>query len=671
MLVVYVVTTVITTAWLGRMITQKKFVFNSSFLDIPILIFLLSQLVSTLLSIHPRTSILGYYTRYNGGLLSTISYVILYFGFVTHLRKKDLLPLFGALLTGSALVSLYAIPEHFGRSMSCLLAAPAHQFNVSCWVQDVQSRVFATFGQPNWLAAYVITLLPLSFLLSCTVKKPSLQIIFSTTTILLFTTLLFTRSRSGLLGLVIAGVVMAALFFFRSWKQGELALSKPKLKMGVFLTVGLAIITLLFGTIYTPSLSELFSRNKSQSSETQLNTAPVLNRLEEGGTDSGEIRKIVWEGAISVWKRYPWFGSGVETFGYSYYLDRPAAHNMVSEWDFLYNKAHNEFLNYLATTGLFGLGSYLLMLSSFTFIILKTIKSQETTNNTALRSAALFSGFLALMVSNFFGFSTVMVSVIMFFFFAAASIDAQSEKKIDKPLTGKLSLLGQTEILALIIAGGIILMLIAKTRQADVAYATGKSQLDAQLFEAGMTNLAKAIKLSPREAQYYDTLSSNYARLAVALAEQKEASAATQFAESAISLSDQALALNPEQRNFYKTRAQVFIILSQLEPSALEDARTALQLGYEKSPTDAKLLYNLALTELSLGLPEAAIEHLREIIALKPDYEQVRLELGKILQQEGDSEGAKAQFEYILSNLSPDNETAQEKLTELEKKDAK
>jgi len=662
MLAVYALTTLIATAWLGRMIAQKKFVFNPTPLDIPILLFLLSQLVSTLLSIHPRTSILGYYTRYNGGLLSTLSYVILYFSFVTHLKKKDLLPLFGALLTGSILVSLYAIPEHFGYSMSCLLAAPNHAFNVSCWVQDVQSRVFATFGQPNWLAAYIITILPLSFVLSSTVKKPSLQKIFSVTTLLLFTTLLFTRSRSGLVGLGVGAVVMSAGFWLRAWL--------PR-KTGALLTGGILIIALIFGTIYTPTLFDLFSRQNSQPVETQVEATPVVNRLEEGGTDSGEIRKIVWEGAISVWKRYPWFGSGVETFGYSYYLDRPAAHNMVSEWDFLYNKAHNEFLNYLATTGLFGLGSYLFLLASFSWLILKTILSKETSTNTALRSTALFSGFSALMVSNFFGFSTVMVSVIMYFFFAAAAINFQSEKKTDKLLTGKLNLLSQAGLLITIITGGVILMLIARTRQADVAYAIGKSQLDAQAYEVGLANLAKAIKLAPREAQYYDTLSSNYARLAVALSEQKEASAATQFAESAISLSDQAIALNPEQRNFYKTRAQVFIILSQLEPTALEDARAALQLGFEKSPTDAKLLYNLALTELSLGLPEEAIEHLRETVALKPDYEQVRLELGNQLQQQGDILGAKAEFEYILSNLQPNNEIAQEKLTELEKTDAK
>jgi putative inorganic carbon (hco3(-)) transporter len=60
------------------------------------------------------------------------------------------------------------------------------------------------------------------------------------------------------------------------------------------------------------------------------------------------------KGAWELTKKYPLFGSGVETFAYSYYNVRPVEHNLVTEWDFLYNKAHNEFLNYAATTGFVG-----------------------------------------------------------------------------------------------------------------------------------------------------------------------------------------------------------------------------------------------------------------------------------------------------------------------------
>jgi O-antigen ligase len=73
----------------------------------------------------------------------------------------------------------------------------------------------------------------------------------------------------------------------------------------------------------------------------------------------------------------PLFGTGVETFAFAYYTYRPAQHNMTSEWDYLYNKAHNEYLNYLATIGILGLGSYLLMIRSFSGLQLKSIFSKQ------------------------------------------------------------------------------------------------------------------------------------------------------------------------------------------------------------------------------------------------------------------------------------------------------
>ena len=72
---------------------------------------------------------------------------------------------------------------------------------------------------------------------------------------------------------------------------------------------------------------------------------------ELGGTDPGKIRLLVWQGAFEAWKNNPIFGTGVETFAFAYYKYKSPAHNLTSEWNFLYNKAHNEFLNYLTTTG--------------------------------------------------------------------------------------------------------------------------------------------------------------------------------------------------------------------------------------------------------------------------------------------------------------------------------
>ena len=160
MILTYLLSGTIVGLWFARAIIEKKILFPRTPLDIPILLFVLSQVISTILSIHPRTSMWGYYTRFNGGLFSTITYFSLFYAYLANVQRKDQIKLLWTLLLAGLGVTLYAIPEHFGHSPSCLLINS--NFNANCWVQDVQTRVFGTFGQPNWLSAYVIMIFTLS-----------------------------------------------------------------------------------------------------------------------------------------------------------------------------------------------------------------------------------------------------------------------------------------------------------------------------------------------------------------------------------------------------------------------------------------------------------------------------------------------------------------------------
>src|SRR4030042_2068522 len=69
----YIITTLIVGLWIINMVLTKRIIFRRTILDIPILIFLVAQIASTVLSIDTRTSLLGYYSRFNGGLASIIT----------------------------------------------------------------------------------------------------------------------------------------------------------------------------------------------------------------------------------------------------------------------------------------------------------------------------------------------------------------------------------------------------------------------------------------------------------------------------------------------------------------------------------------------------------------------------------------------------------------------
>jgi len=564
---VYILTVLIVGSWVLKMILQKKIVSRRTILDIPLLIFLGAQLLSTLVSIDVRTSLFGYYSRFHGGLLSNISYSLLYWAWVSNMDKEKNKKAIKALLASAIIVSIYGVLEHFG-------------IDKDLWVQDVQNRVFSTLGQPNWLAAWIVAILPITwaFAANSKLKRQNLWLGISA---LFFLTLLYTKSRSGLLGFAVAYFVFWGLYFLPQIKKKAL---KKIIKHKIFLihTSLFLLLAILAGTPWTPSINSIMSQESSIKKETTTQ-APAL---ETGGTESGEIRKIVWKGAVDMWKHYPLLGPGVETFAFVYYNFRPVEHNLVSEWNFIYNKAHNEYLNALATTGLVGFTSYLILISA---IILQITKKSITPNNNRL---ALLAGFSSILITNFFGFSVVPVALLFFLYPAMA---ATLERKSGKAREYKEQSLPSSQKTAIVITCSFALLLfysISKYWYADFLYAKGKNAIAAGNPARAREILIKTVKLSSKEAIYWNELSKATVDIAVDTPE---------FAAQAIKESEKATSLSPKNVNILRDQSIMYIKLSSLDLEYLLDALATLNKAIELAPTDAKFYYNLALTYVRMG----------------------------------------------------------------------
>lgn len=665
MILTYGTTVLIGTAWLCKMIIDKKVLLRRTPLDIPIALFMVSQVLSSLFSIHVRTSLFGYYTRFHGGLFSTFTYVMLFYTYVSIIKKSQQPALLRSMIFSALLVALYAIPEHFGYSFSCWMIAG--NLDASCWIQDVQTRVFATFGQPNWLAAYAVMLIPIAsslFIASKTRTKNFVNfalftLLPATTAVLLFVTLLYTKSRSGILGLGGGALAFTGL--------GLLALLKKDLQQSVHSripkTLGLAgifvMIAVVIGTPFTPNLQTLLAQNTTPTEEVVIQEDPTVNRLEVGGTDSGEIRKIVWEGAFKVWQRYPLLGSGVETFAYSYFTDRPMEHNLVSEWDFLYNKAHNELLNFLATTGIVGLTTYVLLQGAILWAIGKQTLNSKDLPSTLLY-LGLFAGLISVHISNFFGFSTVMVSILMYLFPAIALV---AESK-DEGLSSSQKIT-EVQYLGILVTTGIglyFLTMVWLMWQTDYLYARAKSFFQQADYANASQLIRRAISISPQEGLLYELQSKIDAQYAVALVQDQQFETATQLASESLDASDRSLQLNPVHLNFYKTRVQVLLTLAQAQPDFYEEALNTLDLARKYAPTDPKLVYNQAIIYNVMGESEIAEVLLREAIDMKPNYETARYQLAQLLERKQEYEEAAEHYQYILEYIAPANELVKERL---------
>ena len=251
------------------MIYEKKFVFRRTILDIPLLVFFGSQLISTVLSIDPLTSWLGYYSRFNGGLASVICYNLLYWALVSNIDSKKAWKLVYVILSSAALVAFYGVLEHFG-------------IDKKIWIQDVQSRVFSTLGQPNWLAAWLIALMPVawSLILKTGIKLKNYKFwICLSLSVLLFWTMIFTKSRSGYLGFAIASVIFWGLTAWQSRREIK-TLFLPLILVGA----SIFIICLISGTEWTPSLKDLINKPSAVSQAQTAAQAGATALVQPGGS---------------------------------------------------------------------------------------------------------------------------------------------------------------------------------------------------------------------------------------------------------------------------------------------------------------------------------------------------------------------------------------------------
>lgn len=700
MMLVYGLTAIITGMWFIKIVISRKIEIRRTPLDIPILLFFISQIISTVISLDPHVSFWGYYSRFNGGLLSTISYILLFYAYVNNFPKSKIRTILKITIISAVLVASYGILEHFG-------------IDRDLWVQDVQNRVFSTLGQPNWLAAYMAVLLPIVIGLFLNPKSQApiskqipnpkhdklnkqfnnlnfgseklfgfWNLLFGISVIIFYLALIFTKSRSGFIGFWFANGIFWILFLLK-FKQDFI-------KWFLILNFSLLTFNFFFGTPFSQlnrfTLTELINNHPP----TNANQQPVKptgdSIIEVGITESGIIRKIVWQGAFDIIRHYPLFGSGVETFAFSYYRFRPAEHNMTSEWDFLYNKAHNEYLNYAATTGLFGLGSYLLIIVIFILWNMSKFKVQNpnfkaksnldsgSDLNLWILIFGLFAGWLSILITNFFGFSVV---IIQLFFFLIPAILFVLTNESDNPSillgTSRQQTTDNDKITSpqYILISGILLIIcymlfiLGRLWYADIIFAVGFNASRSQDYAGAYKNLKKAIMLNDREPLYYDEFSFPAATLGLSLYEDKQATFASQLIQESILASDMAITTSPNNVNFWKTRTRVFYTLAQMDEKYNAQTEESLEQAKILSPTDPKVRYNLALIYDKLGKTKEAIEELILTTRLKPDYRDAYYALAFLYDKNKERVKAKEALEFIITRIATDDAEAKKKLEEL------
>ncbi|HID86511.1 MAG TPA: hypothetical protein EYP55_03925, partial [Anaerolineae bacterium] len=323
-------------------------------LVLPALLLAFVYLLTATTSIVPRLSFWGSYQRLQG-VYTTLSYLVIFFLILQTLRTREQLErLITVILLTSLPISLYGIMQHYGLDPIAWSGAAG----------DVTLRVISTMGNPIFMAAYLIMIVPLT--LSQLVGPPLLsggrkakdRLLTGYYILLLVVQLLcifLTQSRGPLMGLL-GGVF---LFFLL------LAMARGK-KRAKWAVVGVALLLGLF----------LVLLNLPHSPLEPIRRLPYVGRLSGVlDTRSHTVRQriLAWEGVIELSTKDPLrtlIGYGPESLivAFNPHFQPELASLMIGE---TFDRAHNETLDVLAMTGLMGLAVYLLLFGSLFYYGLK------------------------------------------------------------------------------------------------------------------------------------------------------------------------------------------------------------------------------------------------------------------------------------------------------------
>lgn len=674
MLFIYGISVFILGFWILRAMQEGKLFVQSTPLDIPIGIYLFSQIISTAFSMDQHTSLFGYYGRFNGGLLSTITYIFLFYAFISNIRsqgEETIRTIFKISALASILIVLWGLPGTFNHDLSCLLFTS--KFDNSCWTAQFRpaERMFSLLGQPNWLGAYLAITIFGSFYIFITSKHSKSELFLSTMSILFsYIGLLLSRSRSALGSLVPGALLFIGIYVWMVFKKKTVFEEHKKLLFSI--CGGLVILTFLIRT-GVPKIDSILSfsflrKDISQSAPLQNNIQTQEKSPSDGGiTDSLDIRKIVWEGALRLGIEYPLFGTGVETFGYAYYSVRPISHNLTSEWDYLYNKAHNEYLNLFATTGWFGLLSFIALYGVFlvnVFILLiKSIRSDES-NNTSILMITILSIFSSICITNFLGFSITVINLYWYLLLIIGTlflIPAQKEIAL-KHKSPSLMQTGLVLFLSVWLLNSLVSYWFA-----DYKYAQSEMALRNNNSAAAVNLLQEAIALRG-EHVYQDKLSYALAQYASVLAYQKKNEEMKQIIDLAEKLNLQSIQDSPQNVLYWKTRVknQFLFYQANLDKKYLFTGLSALDELYKLAPTDPKIPYFSAtyyslLTDdeknptQKLFYQQKSLEAIEKTISLKKNYADAYYLKVQLLKKYGKKEEARAALKYYINEYAPNN----------------
>ena len=593
-------------------------------IDLILLFFFISLLVSTAMSVHLRSSIFGHFLRYEG-LLAWSAYLALFYIARQAFSKKGTEKSFVIWLArGALLISIYAILQHFG-------------LDFLKWQQDlVTNRAFSTLGNPAYLGAYISVVLPIC--IAMIFGLPKHRALFSVTSLAMIAALAFSMTRGAWLSFAVSILVIMIFNIRRLRTQALLSY----LGIGAILTLVVAIF--IIAGPYKSQISAYTERAKE--------VAEVQGSVEG--------RLLTWKQVLPLISKYPVFGSGPDTLYLTFTGEITPEYERKVVRDTATDRAHNNFLQIAATLGLVGLFAYLLVIIEIFNLGIRRILSVGNDYSQWLMLGSL-TGILSYLVMLQTHFSTIDVSPIFWVLagLASAKSDLGStivEVNFKKAHISKLkSRQAAIAVFASLLLGVVIITSFLPV-VADMYYKRAKVAEQNRLSMLVILNLQNALILDSGNDYYMAELGDAFLRYAP---EQRNPEMLVQ----ALDILNQARLANPLSSYHYLRLGTAHLTHYEYsrEKRSLDVAKKTLARGISLDPNSAELRMKMGLAYAYSKRYKKATREWKKVIELSPKSVSAYYNLGRLLQKLGKTEESHGYFRAVLK-IDPEQAQAKQAL---------
>jgi len=595
-------------AWLAKMVLVDGEVrFKRTPLDLPILIFLVVLLVSTVFSIDRISSLLGYYGRFSDGFLGTLAFIGLYVLVVNTVDKpSSLIGPFLAAATLSIAIGYFALFGAFQQTGFNLVAGSTQGFAIFL-AFVVVFLAFLHVGsekQLPWAGNLFLALSAFGILLA-------FDVIYSWIVLVV-----------GLVLVVLSGLSQ------RLWTDNPIRIR----------VLWLPLVFLLLSVIF------LFSPTKVPGSQ-EFSKESVLSKELSFGIAEGVIK----EGAKNLL-----VGSGPGTFALDFSRYKPEELNQTSQWQVRFDRAGNVFAELLATTGILGFLAYLGLLAWFFLLSLMFVKE---------RTSMPFVGGVAVLVVAQLVYYEITVLQLFFWLFLGLSVVSwkipHREFRFALKRFPEFHVAAKALLFVLMMVFGAAVFLGARFYIADMNYFSSQSILNSS-FENKVAKGLEAVRLNPWQAEYRIFLSRLYLDRALEelrkpedITNQEQISRDMQLAIAygrGDILEGQrivgAIQLSPNKVASWETLGIVYRDIA-FTVGALDWGIYSFENALSLEPTNPILHTELGKLYMKGKQFEKAREHFEKAVELKPDYPQAKVQLALLMEQEGDAALALATLQEV------------------------